>query len=249
MFDRFKATTVAGYRTAAVLSTLTLGAGFAISFDPVNTEVKPGMYAPVEEPTTQEPGTEEPVDVEPVNIGEPKSALGKAIWAEFGESDFYAGPKAEHDPADVDADTGRVEEPLRGDMVTAPWSDRFKEGETLTLDAGGERFWLYVQTSRSIDGYATLQILLPQDEPETDTSPDGVLQENTFKAATPEEALALAGAQWQNGMMSLSGDIQNDLNTYGVTLSATTASEVTIAFDGGEYKLKRLGDRGIYFIM
>lgn len=248
MFDRFKATTVAGFRTAAVLSTLTLCAGFAISFDPATNKVEPGMHASPGGPTVTEPGSEEP-QAELVEIGEPKSALGKGIWAEFGESDFYAGPKAEHDPADVDADTGRVEEPLRGDMVTAPWSDRFKEGETLTLDAGGERFWLYVQTSRSIDGYATLQILLPEDEPETDTSPDGVLQENTFKAATAEEALALAGAEWQNGMMSLSGDIQSDLNTYGVTLSATTASEVTIAFDGGEYTLKRLGDRGIYFIM
>lgn len=249
MFERFKATTVAGYRTGTVLSVLALFAGFAISFEPVSTEVRPGMYAPVEEPTAQEPGVEEPAGVEPVDIGEPTSALGKAIWSEFGESDFFAGPKAGHDPADVNSDSGRVQEPLRGDMVTPAWSDRFKEGETLTLDAGGERYWLYVQTSRSIDGYATLQILLPEDEPKTDTSPDGVLQENTFKAATAEEALALAGAQWNNNGMPLTGDIRRDLETYGVTLSATTASEVTIAFDGGEYVLKRLGERGIYFVM
>ena len=249
MLERFKTMTMAGYRTAAVLGTLALGAGVAFSFDLVTNKVEPGMHAPVEEPTSQEPGVEQPADAEPVEVGEPKSALGKTIWAEFGESNFFAGPKAGHDAADVDADSGRVQEPLRGDMVTVPWSDRFKEGETLTLDAGGERYWLYVQTSRSIDGYATLQVLLPEDEPKTDTSPDGVLQENTFKAATAEDALALAGAQWQNGMMALSGDIQSDLNTFGVILSATTASEVTIVFDGGEYKLKRLGDRGIYFIM
>nr|WP_017202697.1 hypothetical protein [Microbacterium barkeri] len=247
MFERFKATTVAGYRTGTVLSVLALFAGFAISFEPVNTEVRPGMYAPVEEPTAQEPGVEEPAGVEPVDIGEPTSALGKAIWSEFGESDFFAGDDAGHDPADVDPDSGRVQEPLRGDMVFAPWSDRFKEGETLTLDAGGERYWLYVQTSRSIDGYATLQILLPQDEPEGDTSPDGVLQENVFTAATAEEALALAGAQWMdNGMAS--GDLQYDLKTYGVKLANTTASTVTIRFDGGEYVLETQGDQGIYFI-
>lgn len=249
MFERFKATTVAGYRTGTVLSVLALFAGFAISFEAANTRMEPGMLASPDETSVVEPGVEEPAGVEPVDIGEPTSALGKAIWSEFGESDFFAGPKAGHDPADVDNDSGRVQEPLRGDMVTVPWSDRFKEGETLTLDAGGERYWLYVQTSRSIDGFATLQILLPDDEPKTDTSPDGVLQENTFKAATAEEALALAGAQWNNNGMPLSGDIRRDLETYGVTLSATTASEVTIAFDGGEYVLKRLGDRGIYFVM
>lgn len=248
MFDRFKATTVAGYRTAAVLSTLALGAGFAISFDPVNTEVKPGMYAPVEEPTTQEPGTEEPADVEPVDIGEPKSALGKAIWAEFGRSDFFAGNDAGHDPADLDPDSGRVQEPLRGDMVTVPWSEQFKVDETFSLDAGGERYWLFVQTSRSIDGYATLQILLPDEEPDTDVSPDGVLQENVFTAATAEEALALAGATWQDNGMRSGSDIQFDLKTYGVKLANTTASTVTIKFDGGGYVLETKGDQGIYFI-
>lgn len=249
MLERLKTMTVAGFRTLAVLSVLASCAGFALSFGTVHTKAEPGMLASPDETSVVEPGAEEPAGVEPVDIGEPTSALGKAIWSEFGESDFFAGPKAGHNPADVNSDSGRVQEPLRGDMVTPAWSDRFKEGETLTLDAGGERYWLYVQTSRSIDGYATLQILLPEDEPKTDTSPDGVLQENTFKAATAEEALALAGAQWNNNGMPLSGDIRRDLETYGVTLSATTASEVTIAFDGGEYVLKRLGDRGIYFVM
>lgn len=245
MLERLKTMTVAGYRTLAVLSVLASCAGFALVFE--TDTIEPGMLASPDETSVVEPGAEEPAGVEPVDIGEPTSALGKAIWSEFGESDFFAGPKAGHDPADVNSDSGRVQEPLRGDMVTPAWSDRFKEGETLTLDAGGERYWLYVQTSRSIDGYATLQILLPEDEPKTDTSPDGVLQENVFTAATAEEALALAGAQWMdNGMAS--GDLQYDLKTYGVKLANTTASTVTIRFDGGEYVLETQGDQGIYFI-
>lgn len=244
MLERLKTMTVAGYLTLVVLSVLAPCAGFALAFE--TDTVEPGMYAPVEEPTTQEPGVEEP-DVEPVDIGEPKSALGKAIWSEFGEADFFAGPKAGHDPADVDPDSGRVQEPLRGDSVYILWSDKFTVDEAFSLDAGGERFWLSVVSSRVMDGYTAFQILLPEQEPEGDTSPDGVLQENVFTAATAEEALALAGATWMdNGMAS--GDLQYDLKTYGVKLANTTASTVTIRFDGGEYVLETQGDQGIYFI-
>lgn len=234
---------------------MTVAAAFAIAaplaqnVGSFGQDVRPGMYAPSEEPSGQEPTGEEPPVEEPTDIGEPQSALGKAIIAKYGEAVFVGNPDAGfHNPDDFVGELGRVQEPMRGDMVYVPWSVELKVDDVFAIEAGGETFWFAVDTSRVLDGRTVLQILMPDDEPDTD--PDtGKAPLTDFKGATAQEALDAAGAAWQNNGMPLSGDIQNDLNTYGVTLTATTAAEVTITFDGGQYKLKRLGDRGIYFIM
>lgn len=226
-----------------------IGAPLAQNVGSFGYEPAPCMLCEAEEPSGQEPTGEEPPVEEPTEIGEPQSALGKAIIAKYGEAVFVGNPDAGfHNPDDFVGELGRVQEPMRGDMVYVPWNVELKVDDVFAIEAGGETFWFAVDTSRVLDGRTVLQILMPDDEPDTD--PDtGKAPLTDFKGATAQEALDAAGAAWQNNGMPLSGDIQNDLNTYGVTLTATTAAEVTITFDGGQYKLKRLGDRGIYFIM
>ena len=232
-----------------VAAAFTFAAPVAQNVGSFGQDVRPGMYAPSDEPSVRKPTDEEPSVEEPVEIGEPQSALGKALVTKFGEAVFIGNTGTGfHDAGDFFGELGRVQEPMRGDMVWVPWSADFEVDDTFAIEAGGETFWLFVDSSRPVDGRATLQVLMPDQEPETDPG-TGKAPLTEFTGATAQEALDAAGAAWQNNGMPLSGDIQSDLNTYGVTLTATTAAEVTITFDGGQYTLKRLGDRGIYFIM
>lgn len=221
-----------------------IGAPLAQNFGSLGEEtVKPCMLCEAEEPSTEEPTGEEPPVEEPTGIGEPQSALGKKLASMYDWVEFIAGPAAEHAPDEVDSETGRVRDPLRGDLVLVPWKAGDAAEHRFSVEAGGEYFWLTVDNADAKTLTTTLVILTPESEPDEDPSAP-----NTFTGATAQDALDAAGATWRdNGMRS--GDMQHDLYTYGVTLANTTAAEVTIKFDGGEYVLERsAGDQGIYFI-
>jgi hypothetical protein len=203
----------------------------------------PGMYADPD-PSVEEPNGEAPPAEEPAEIGAPQSPLGKKLASMYDWVEFVAGAAAEHAPDEVDSQTGRVRDPLRGDIVYVPWKAGDQAGDRFSVEAGGEYFWLTVDNADAKTLTTTLVILTPESEPDEDPSAP-----NTFTGATAQEALDAAGATWQNNMSPLTGDMQLDLYTYGVKLANTTAAEVTIKFDGGEYVLERsAGDQGIYFI-
>ena len=198
----------------------------------------------VSQPPADEPASEVPED-EPLEIGEPQSALGKAIWAELGPADFFAGPKAEHDPADLQAESGRVQEPLRGDMVGIAWNYGLKEGDTVPLDVDGHIYWLVVDSSNALKGGTFLQILLEKDEPKNDPKMDKAPQ-TEFTGSTLLAALEAAGYTWKAPYAAEGDGIERGLRDWGVLLGATSATKVTLVVGGSEFVLDRLGET--YFL-
>ncbi|WP_433585376.1 hypothetical protein [Microbacterium hydrocarbonoxydans] len=233
------------------LTTVSIALGFLGMVG--NQAVQPLLdFGTGEQPPVSQPPADQPLDdgepSEPtpdVEIGEPESALGKAIWAELGPADFFAGPKAEHAPDEIHPESGRVQEPLRGDMVLIAWNSDLKEGDTVTLKAGGETYWLAVDESNVLKGGTYLQILLEKDQPKNDPN-TGEAPQTEFTGSTLLAALEAAGYGWKAPYPAEGDDVERGLRDWGVTLSGTTAGKVTLVVGGSEFVLDRLGET--YFL-
>lgn len=243
---RFRATQFfAATTVSVVLGFLGMVGGQSVEplLDLGGAEQPPPVSAPVGDDPA-EPSPDVPVD-EPFEIGPPESPLGQAIWERFGEATFSAGPRAEHEASEIHPDSGLVQEPLRGDLVNIPWDYDLHEGDSVALEAGGETFWLVVDTSNALKGGTFLQILLEKDEPEK--NPDtGKANPDAFTGTTLLAALEAAGYIWKAPYAAEGDDIERGLRDWGVTLTGASVAKVTLVVGDTEFVLNRLGET--YFL-
>lgn len=109
----------------------------------------------------------EPDEPAELVFGPPQSELGKAIAERYGDSvTFLAGGGVDRPAGEVDPDSGRVQEPLKGDSVASAFDpdNPLTPGELTLMEMGDQRVWLLVETDDVMTG-RFLQILSPEHEP------------------------------------------------------------------------------------